>query len=79
MLYTGIECMHVRMEYWTLISKNSAKLKRDYYFQAEFLEEIWYILYYTVNMESFFYYIYIVWSVVTKECVYLKVTIFSGY
>ena len=36
--------MHAQMEYWTLTSKNSAKLKRDYYFHAEFLEEVRYKL-----------------------------------
>ena len=32
--------MHTQTEYWTLTSKNSAKLKQYYYFHAEFLEEI---------------------------------------
>ena len=31
------------MEYWTLTSKNLVKLKRDYYFHAEFLEEVRYL------------------------------------
>ena len=30
--------MRMRMECWILISKNSAKLKEYYYYQAEFLE-----------------------------------------
>ena len=34
--------MRTRMEYWTLTSKNLVKLKRDYYFHAEFLEEVRY-------------------------------------
>ena len=33
--------MRMRMEYWILTSKNSAKLKR-YYFHAEFLEVRYY-------------------------------------
>ena len=34
--------MRARIEYSTLTSKNSAKLKRDYYFHVKFLEEVRY-------------------------------------
>ena len=43
--------MRVRMEHWVLTSKNSTKLKQYYYFRAEFLEEIRYVVF--VNAYTF--------------------------